>query len=67
MDNESSKLLTVASGCLGRVLSVVVVVVATRRTRTTTNDDDDDDANDSDGEKMATNEVRSLLMVAGRE
>ena len=63
-DDESSSMQLSAVDCGEWLLGRVVVVVGGQEEN---NNDDDDDANDddSDGEKKATNEVRSLLLAAG--
>ena len=65
-DDDSSMQLS-AADCgewlLGRVLCALLLLLADKKSE---NNNDDDDANDvDDGEKKATNEVRSLLLVAG--
>ena len=67
-DDDSSNVQLSAADCgewlLGRVLSALLLLLADKKNEN--NNDDDDDANDdSDGEKKATNEVRSLLLAAG--
>ena len=49
---------------LGRVLSALLLL-ADKKNEKNNNDDDDANDDDSDGEKKATNEVRSLLLAAG--
>ena len=66
-DDESSSMQLSAADCgewlLGRVLSALLLLADKKNE----NNNDDDDANDddSDGEKKATNEVRSFLLAAG--
>ena len=48
----------------GRVLSALLLL-ADNKNEKNNNDDDDANNDDSDGEKKATNEVRSLLLAAG--
>ena len=67
-DDESSSMQLSAADCgewlLGRVLGALLLLLADKKNEN--NNNDDDDANDdSDGEKKATNEVRSLLLAAG--
>ena len=73
MDDESGSMQLSAADCgewlLGRVLSALLFLADEKNenNNNNNNDVDDDDANDddSDGEKKATNEVRSLLLAAG--
>ena len=67
-DDESNSMSLSAADCgewlLGRVLGALLLLLAEKKNEN--NNNDDDDANDdSDGEKKATNEVRSLLLAAG--
>ena len=68
VDDESSSMLLSAADCgewlLGRVLSALLLLLADKKNENNNNDDDDTN-DDSDGEKKATNEVRSLLLAAG--
>ena len=69
VDDESSSMQLSAIDCgewlLGRVLSALLLLLLADK-KNENNNNDDDDANDvDDGEKKATNEVRSLLLAAG--
>ena len=66
--DESSSMQLSAADCgewlLGRVLGALLLADKKNENNNNNNDDDAND-DDSDGEKKATNEVRSLLLAAG--
>ena len=68
-DDESSSMQLSAVDCgewlLGRVLGELLLLLLADKKNENNNNDDDANNDDSDGEKKATNEVRSLLLAAG--
>ena len=70
VDDESSNVHLSAVDCgewlLGRVLRALLLLLADKKNENNNNDGDGANYNDSDGEKKATNKVRSLLLATVR-